>query len=768
MAIAHNLGFPRMGLRRELKWALERYWKGEINQDDLQKEGQRIRSANWAKQIEAGHDFLSVGDFSWYDHVLDMSALLGVVPNRFGTNIDEVDLDTYFRMARGRAPSGKDTFACEMTKWFDTNYHYIVPEFNSDQDFKVSQNKLFKEVKEAQLLGKKIKPILLGPLSYLWLGKVKQENFDKLTLLKKLKNVYVEVLTELTDQGIEWVQIDEPILVLDLPPSWQKAFQETYEQLQVKPLKLLLTTYFGGLGENAELACQLPTAGLHIDVVRDDQQIHPVLSRMPVEKILSIGIVDGRNIWRTDLRAALNLLMPLQKKLTDRLWIGTSCSLLHCPVDLSTEQKLDVELKSWLAFATQKLDEISLLTHALNQGEAAIEKELADSDKAVKSKMHSSRIHNPAVKQRHKNISAEMITRMHDYGIRKKVQKKLLKLPLFPTTTIGSFPQTKEVRAARYDYKNNKLDKASYLKLMREQIAYAVREQMDLDIDVLVHGECERNDMVEYFGELLEGFAFTENGWVQSYGSRCVKPPIIFGDVSRIEPMTLDWISYAQSQADRPVKGMLTGPITILCWSFVRNDQSRFETAKQIALALRDEVDDLVKAGVQIIQIDEPAFREGLPLRQEFWREYLDEAVESFRLASCSVPDHVQIHTHMCYAEFNDIIEAVAALDADVITIETTRSAMELLKAFENFHYPNDIGPGVYDIHSPRIPTVEEIVTLIDKAIKFVPIQQLWINPDCGLKTRDWSETKLALKNMMTATQILRDKYAVKQAIKEH
>jgi len=767
MTKAHNLGFPRIGLNRDLKWALERYWKGEIDQRTLEDEGQRIRAANWALQIEAGHDFLSVGDFSWYDQVLDLSTLLGVIPARFKNVTDEYDLDTYFRMARGRAPRGTDTYACEMTKWFDTNYHYIVPELAANQNFKITSEKLFFETAEAQRLGKNVKPILLGPISYLWLAKTKEYHFDKLLLLKKLQAVYLDILTRLRDQGIEWVQIDEPILVMDLPSDWQAAFKETYANLKLPKLNLLLTTYFGDLEDNAELACQLPTAGLHIDVVRGPLQLDYIAAYLPNDKVLSVGIVDGRNIWRTDLRRALSTLKPLHAKLGERLWVASSCSLLHSPVDLCAETKLDAELKNSLAFATQKLHEISELSRALAQGDAAIAKELAASDAARLARNASPRIHNPDVQKRCQNITDEMTKRHSVYAKRKQIQQALYDLPLFPTTTIGSFPQTPEIRSIRQNYKLGKLDKESYAEQIHKQIKNAIQKQINLGLDVLVHGEAERNDMVEYFGELLEGFAFTQNGWVQSYGSRCVKPPVIYGDVSRPHAMTTEWTAYAQSLTDKPVKGMLTGPITILCWSFVRDDQPRFETAKQIAVALRDEVNDLIRSGIHIIQIDEPAFREGLPLRQEYWFDYLQQAVYCFRIASCGVPDHVQIHTHMCYSEFNDIIEAIAELDADVITIETSRSDMELLKAFENYKYPNDIGPGVYDIHSPRIPTADEMVSLIEKAIKYIPIKQLWINPDCGLKTRDWAETEIALKNLVSAAKELRKKYATSRSESE-
>lgn len=755
----HHLGFPRIGAKRKLKFAVEDFWNGKINQDALELQGKQIRAENWQYQIDAQHDFLSVGDFSWYDHVLDTSILLGVIPERFDAKAS--DLDIYFHMARGRGSSGKDIRACEMTKWFDTNYHYIVPELNSQQTFKINTHKLLSEIAEAKSFGKKIKPILLGPLSYLWLGKSKQTHFDKLDLLPALQNAYLDILKQLADQGIEWVQIDEPILVLDLPKAWQQAFQETYQKLQLNNLKILLTTYFGHLSDNIALACQLPTAGLHIDLVRAPEQIQPILQALPKNKILSAGIVDGRNIWRCDLKKIIQFLKPIHQTLADRLWIGSSCSLLHCPVDLDLETKLDAESKNWLAFAKQKLFEIHHIATALDQGETAIQNHLNENQAAILSRQQSPRIHNPSVKKRCENITPGMSKRENAYPIRKPKQQALLKLPLFPTTTIGSFPQTQEIRSLRFAYKSGKIDKTTYENNIRHEISTAVQKQLDLNLDVLVHGEAERNDMVEYFGELLEGFLFTENGWVQSYGSRCVKPPIIFGDVSRPHPMTVNWISYAQSLTKKPVKGMLTGPITILCWSFVRDDQSRFETAKQIALALRDEVTDLVHAGIHAIQIDEPAFREGLPLHKNEWQNYLDQAVYSFRLASTGVPDQTQIHTHMCYSEFNDIIQAIAQLDADVITIETSRSDMELLTAFEKFNYPNEIGPGVYDIHSPRIPTIDEIVLLIEKAAELIPVQQLWINPDCGLKTRNWQETEAALKNMIAAAALLRVKYRI-------
>ena len=762
MAISHNLGFPRIGAKRELKRALEAYWKGEQDQAALEAVGRDLCPRHWKLQAEAGLDLIPVGDFTWYDHVLDMSVLLGVVPKRFGEISGNVDFKTYFRMARGRAPGDKagsaDTYACEMTKWFDTNYHYIVPEFTADQSFRIASNKLFNELVEAKALGVRAKPVLVGPLTYLWLGKTKGETFDKLGLLDRLLPVYAEILARLKAEGVEWVQIDEPILVLDLPENWKSAFERAYQKLQASGLKVLLATYFGALEDNLRLACHLPTEGLHIDLVRAPQQLAAVLDELPPYKVLSAGVVDGRNIWRNDLEKTLSVLDPLQARLGERLWVAPSCSLLHSPVDLTLERGLDEEFKSWLAFATQKVTEVVTLRNVVNGGRASAGKELDESRRAMASRQSSPRIHRPEVRARMKALTAAMASRHAPYSERAKLQHDLLKLPLLPTTTIGSFPQTQAIRNARRDFKAGRISEAEYKTRMKQEIELAVRKQEQIGLDVLVHGEAERNDMVEYFGELMEGYAFTENGWVQSYGSRCVKPPIIFGDVSRPKPMTVEWSVYAQSLTDKPMKGMLSGPITMLQWSFVRDDQPRSQTAMQIALALRDEVVDLEKAGIKVVQIDEPALREGLPLRKAERPDYLRWAVEAFRITAGGVQDDTQIHTHMCYAEFNDIIDSIAALDADVITIETSRSDMELLDAFVNFSYPNEIGPGVYDIHSPRVPNKEEIVRLMEKAAKVVPAERLWINPDCGLKTRDWPEVETALGNMVAAAKTLRQR----------
>lgn len=756
MTTLHNLGFPRIGAQRELKRAQEAYWRGDIDAAQLEYTGHELRKRHWCLQAELGVDLIPVGDFSWYDSMLDLTTTLGAVPARFGWFGGNVDLDTYFRMARGRAPSGTPAAACEMTKWFDTNYHYIVPELEKGQTFSLSSERLFDQVAEAQRLGLKVKPVLPGPLTWLWLGKTKGGDFDKLTLLEWLLPVYGQLLQRLKKQGVEWVQIDEPILALDLPRAWRNAFESVYHRLHTPGLKRLLATYFGPLQDNLAVACNLPVDGLHIDAIRAANELATVMDKLPAYKVLSVGIVDGRNIWRTDLDAAFTRLSELKDRLGDRLWLAPSCSLLHVPVDLKHEKKLDTEVKSWLAFATQKLEELSTLKQALEDKAEVVRLELETSRCILAARNASTRLRNPEVRQRLSTISTEMEQRNSSYAKRAELQRNIFNLPLFPTTTIGSFPQTSEIRSTRRNYKHGQIDQLEYTNRLQQEIELVVRKQEALGLDVLVHGEAERNDMVEYFGEQLEGFAFTENGWVQSYGSRCVKPPILFGDVNRPQPMTVEWIKYAQSLTDKPMKGMLTGPVTILNWSFVRNDQPESETCLQVALALRDEVIDLESEGIRIIQIDEAALREGLPLRKAEWKEYLEWAVKAFRITASVVDDSTQIHTHMCYSEFNDIIEAIAAMDADVITIETSRSDMELLDVFEDFHYPNEIGPGVYDIHSPNVPEIDQIVELMQKAAQRIPAERLWINPDCGLKTRNWPESEQALENMVSAASTLR------------
>jgi len=751
MTKIHNLGFPRLGENRELKFALERYWRGDIDHAALHAVAAVLRQRHWQLQAGNGLDLIPVGDFSYYDQVLDTSVMLGVIPERFGASID---LDTYFRMARGQANDGVPFRACEMTKWFDTNYHYLVPEVTADQQFELSGTKLFDETRELQALGYQPKPVLLGPLTWLWLAKTTGD-FNKLDLLDRLLPVYSNILQRLAYQGVEWVQIDEPILVLDLPHDWRNAFERAYNQLQSCPLKILLATYFDELGEHTSFTCKLPVAGLHVDLVRAPEQLTAVLDNFANHKILSLGLIDGRNIWRTDLNAALATVATVRERFKGELWLAPSCSLLHVPIDLESETALDPAIKSWLAFARQKLTELEILRLAIEEPEAA-EPELTASAQAIRSRRESDLIHNPAVQAGLAKIDDSLTHRQNAFSVRREQQRAKLNLPSYPTTTIGSFPQTTEIRKVRADFKRGSINETDYINHMEQTIEFCVREQERLGLDVLVHGEGERNDMVEYFGEQLEGFVFTVNGWVQSYGSRCVKPPIIYGDVSRPKPMTVRWSQYAQSLTEKPMKGMLTGPVTILNWSFVRDDQPRSITAYQLALAIREEVNDLERAGIPIIQIDEAAFREGLPPRQSRWQTYLNWAVRAFRICSGGVKDSTQIHTHMCYSEFNDIITSIADMDADVITIETSRSNMELLDAFIDFNYPNEIGPGVYDIHSPNVPTTDDMIALLKKAGERIDSDQLWVNPDCGLKTRQWQDVRISLANMTEAAKVLR------------
>lgn len=755
MAKTHNLGFPRIGANRELKFALEKYWKGESSQSELTELAAGLRQKHWQQQ--SGLDLTPVGDFSFYDQVLDTSFTLGHIPARVeGLAGDE--LDNYFRVARGRSANDSGcqcVHAGEMTKWFDTNYHYIVPEFTADTRFELNPERLLAQLTEAKTQGVAAKPVLIGPVTYLWLGKEK-DNSNKLDLLDQLLPVYEQLLTLLADKGVEWVQIDEPILVTELSAEWQQALSKAYQSLNKGLVKLLLATYFGELKENLSLAVNLQVQGLHLDAVRGRNEVDTVIAALPADKVLSLGVINGRNIWKTDLNAVLDWLEPIARDFGERLWVAPSCSLLHVPVDLNSEQKLDTEILSWLAFALQKLDELAVLSRALNDGRDSVSAELAANQAAIDSRRQSSRVHNPDVQAAVAAITPQLGQRQSPYADRIAKQTAHLNLPAFPTTTIGSFPQTADIRQARLKFKKGDLDQATYVSQMKEEIARAVREQEALDLDVLVHGEAERNDMVEYFGEQLDGYAFSQFGWVQSYGSRCVKPPILFGDISRPAAMTVAWTQYAQSLTEKPMKGMLTGPVTILNWSFVRDDQPRSVSCYQLALAIRAEVLDLEQAGVKVIQIDEAALREGLPLRRSEWQDYLNWAVESFRITANGVADETQIHTHMCYSEFNDIIASIADMDADVITIETSRSDMELLDAFDNFKYPNEIGPGVYDIHSPNIPTEAQMVKLMQQAAKRIPAERLWVNPDCGLKTRQWAEVVPALQNMVAAAKRLR------------
>ena len=762
--LKNNLGYPRIGSRRELKKACEAYWAGKISQTELLETGRQIRLHNWQLQQQAGIDLIPSNDFSLYDHVLDLSQTVGAIPARYqeilNANPQNNSLDVYFAMARGYQKEGLDIKALEMTKWYDTNYHYLVPEFTKNQTFSLSSDKVFNEFDEAKSAGILTKPVLLGPVSYLLLGKEKEADFHRLELLPRLLSAYYDIIERLTQQGAVWIQFDEPCLALDLSYKEKDALRTAYGTIRTRfpQLKIMLATYFDGLRDNLLVASLLPVCTLHVDLVRFPSQFENLLTAIHEPMSLSLGVVDGRNIWKNDYTRSLTFIQKAIDKLGEaRVMIAPSCSLLHTPCDLELEKdetRLPSEVKQWMAFAKQKLQEINDLYLIATQGNDA---KWAQNKADIESRRRSPLIHKPHVKQRIDALSEADTHRKSPFSTRQHRQKALLQLPTFPTTTIGSFPQTDAIRQLRARYKSGEISPQHYEEIIENHTKEAIKWQEEIGLDVLVHGEFERNDMVEYFGELLEGYAFTQNGWVQSYGSRCVKPPIIYGDIERPHPMTVRWATYAQSLTSKPVKGMLTGPITILQWSFVRDDQARSETMFQLALAIRDEVLDLEKAGIRIIQIDEAALREGLPLRKSDRQAYLDNSVKAFRVASSAVADQTQIHTHMCYSEFNDIIESIAEMDADVITIETSRSQMELLEAFYTFNYPNEIGPGVYDIHSPRVPSVEEMVQLLEKALAVLPADHLWVNPDCGLKTRRWPETALALKNMVQAAQHVRE-----------
>ena len=750
MTIASNLGFPPLGAARELKRATEGYWSGKVALDQLLETGAELRRRHWALQRDIGIDRIPVNDFSFYDRMLDTCALVGAVPPRYGWRGKEVDLDTYFAMARGSQRKGRDVTAMEMTKWFDTNYHYIVPELEQGQSFQLSSHKPMVEFQEAKALGIDATPVLIGPVTFLLLAKAKGDVFDRLSLLDSLLPVYADVLSELAQAGATWIQLDEPTLALDCNEAERAAFLHAYGQLSKRAGKarLLVATYFAGLDDTVSTAVALPVQGLHVDLVRAPQQLDKLLAAWPKGRVLSAGVIDGRNVWRADLAKQRELLNRAAAKVgREHLWVAPSCSLLHTPLDLDLETKLDPELKSWLAFAKQKLEEVV----ALAKGD---ERAIQESSTAAKSRRASQRINNAAVQRRAAGVTDKDRVRGAPYAARRKAQ---VDLPRYPTTTIGSFPQTTEVRAARRKLNDKQLTAEDYERFIEAQIGKTIRLQEEIGLDVLVHGEFERNDMVEYFGEQLAGFTFTEHGWVQSFGTRYVKPPIIFGDVSRPSAMTVRWSRYAQSLTQQPVKGMLTGPVTILQWSFVRDDQPRAETAKQLALAIRDEVLDLEAAGIRVIQIDEPALREGLPLRRAEWSGYLQWAVDVFRLATAGVRNSTQIHTHMCYSEFNDVLQVIERMDADVISIENARSGSELLQGFEEYKYPNEIGPGVYDIHSPRVPATAEITAALKSMRRVLDDAQIWVNPDCGLKTRGWEETLAALKNMVAAAKEMRN-----------
>jgi 5-methyltetrahydropteroyltriglutamate--homocysteine methyltransferase len=758
--LKNNLGYPRVGAHRELKKASEQYWAGKITRDELFAAARQIRLQNWQTQADAGIDLIPCNDFSFYDQVLDTSLMVGNIPSRYTPvltqNKANTEIDLYFAMARGYQKDDLDVTAMEMTKWFDTNYHYIVPEFVKDQQFRLFSEKVFDEfILAKQSIGTTPKPVLIGPVTYLLLGKEKEAGFDKIDLIKKLVPVYIDVLKRLKGYGAEWVQIDEPFLSLDLTGKEKAAFAYAYTEISKNcpGIKVLLTSYFESLHENTELAVTLPVSAIHIDLVRAPDQLYKVLTILPANISLSLGVVDGRNIWKNDyVRSLSHIKKAIAVMGTDRVMIAPSCSLLHTPFDLDLETAINPEIKNWMAFAKQKLNEINELAQIIDGDNELLQNNL----RAVTSRSLSKLIHKQDIKQRVVAITDADAQRESVFTIRQKLQQQHFKLPLYPTTTIGSFPQTDDIRSLRARLKKAEITEAQYDTEIEKATIEAIRWQEEIGLDVLVHGEFERNDMVEYFGERLDGFLFTKNGWVQSYGSRCVKPPVIYGDVSRPADMTVRWSSFAQQNTKKLMKGMLTGPVTILQWSFVRDDQPRSETTNQIALAIRDEVVALESAGIKVIQIDEPAIREGLPLRKKDWQTYLDWAVRAFRISASGVRNETQIHTHMCYSEFNDIIGNIADMDADVITIETSRSQMELLAAFSNFKYPNEIGPGVYDIHSPRVPTVDEMVSLLEKASELLPAGNLWVNPDCGLKTRKWPETRIALINMVEAAKHLR------------
>ncbi|CAM4317495.1 methionine synthase (B12-independent) [Pedobacter westerhofensis] len=767
--LTQNLGYPRIGSQRQLKKASEQYWAGKIDLRELNKVAQAIKEQNWNTQLDAGTDLIPCNDFSFYDQVLDTSFLLGNIPHRYSAVLSEIksnqEIDLYFAMARGYQKDGLDITAMEMTKWLDTNYHYIVPEFNANQEFRIFSEAIFGEYNSAKkLLGEKAKPVLLGPVSYLLLGKEKEQGFERIDLIKKLVPVYIEIINRLRLQGAVWIQLDEPCFALDLSKKEKEAFEYAYRAIanRVSGIKLLVATYFEALLDNTQLAVSLPVHALHIDLVRAPEQLDEVLALIPERLKLSLGVVDGRNVWKNDYAKSLVLINKAVEKLgTDRVLIAPSCSLLHSPIDLELETAIDPEIRNWMAFAKQKLTEVNEIRQ-IAEGKTML---LEANKAAIESRASSQKVHRQEVKKRIAAISEADATRKSAFPIRQRLHQQRFNLPTFPTTTIGSFPQTEDIRQLRAMFKKGELSLKQYEQAIEQATIETIRWQEEIGLDVLVHGEFERNDMVEYFGEQLDGFLFTKNGWVQSYGSRCVKPPVIYGDVSRPADMTVRWSTFAAAQTDKPMKGMLTGPVTILQWSFVRDDQPRETTTNQIAFAIRDEVIALEAAGIAIIQIDEAAIREGLPLRKAKHPHYLNWAVKAFRITASGVRDETQIHTHMCYSEFNNIIEHIAAMDADVITIETSRSQMELLQAFAHFEYPNEIGPGVYDIHSPRVPGTEEMASLLAKAADLLPARNLWVNPDCGLKTRKWPETKAALENMVAAARMAREQITVEDVI---
>ncbi|WP_185851497.1 5-methyltetrahydropteroyltriglutamate--homocysteine S-methyltransferase [Blattabacterium cuenoti] len=763
--LKHNLGYPRIGRRRELKKACEAYWANPIDPNQLFYVGKKIRKENWKIQKKYGLDLIPCNDFSFYDHVLDMSLLLGVIPEYYhsistydnDTPTPPNHIDVYFAMARGFQKKGWDIKAMEMTKWFNTNYHYIVPEFDKNQKFSISSNKIFEEFEEAKFILKSIpKPVLIGPISYLFLGKGK-DNFDKMDLIENIVPIYIQIINQLKEKGANWIQLDEPVLVFDfLSKKEIEAFQYAYQKMSqcCSEINILLTSYFDGVSENVSVIKNYSIIkALHVDLVEDPEQLESLLNLLGDTKIiLSLGIIDGRNIWKNNY---VNSIKKIERTIEvlgeERVMIAPSCSLIHVPIDIEDEHLILSSVKERMAFAKQKISELQDLENIIKG-----KKDLLYDKKKEKDFFQDKKVKERVILAKNKDFK-----RISSFERRQKKQHKKFHLPIFPTTTIGSFPQTKEIRTLRNKFKKKELSQEEYEKRIEKFIIDVIKKQEEIGLDVLVHGEFERNDMVEFFSEKLKGFLSTENGWVQSYGSRCVKPPVIYGDVIRDKDMTIKHVCFAQSKTKKLMKGMLTGPVTILQWSFVRDDQPLFTTAYQIAWAIRDEVKSLENSGIRIIQIDEPAIREGLPLKKKNWKFYLDWAVKAFRISSSVVKDETQIHTHMCYSEFNDILPHIASLDADVLTIETSRSKMELLKAFSEFSYPNEIGPGVYDIHSPRIPTVKEIFDLIKKASNNLPIRNIWVNPDCGLKTRKWNEVIKSLKNMTEAAKMAREKLLI-------
>lgn len=766
--ITHNLGFPRIGAHRELKFSLEKFWKNEITAEELVSTGRLIRKNNWQIQQESGIQLIPVNDFSYYDHVLDISLMTGNIPPRFLPIVSSFDQDPfrlYFAMARGLQDDTWDIPAMEMTKWFNTNYHYIVPEFYASTQYRLFSSKVLDEFSEAKAQGINAKPVLLGPVSYVLMGKIKDDHLSAFSILESLLPVYQQVLQQLESMGCKWIQIDEPMLASDLQPQVAELFQMAYHVLsaQLNSMSVMLATYFGEITHNLGIINQLPVDALHVDLVSAPSQLEELLHSLNSQIILSLGIIDGRNIWKNDFEQSVkSIKRSIEIRGKEKIMLAPSCSLLHVPYDLELEtnvKALPAFVKTWMAFARQKLHELrvlEVLTSEEQKDQAWAFEAYAENIRCMADRRTSDRIKNPIAAAQARRIASESVGRKSTFAQRYAVQQKSLNLPLLPTTTIGSFPQTAEVRKIRNQYRKGLISEAQYKRFMHAEIEKCIRLQEELGLDVLVHGEFERNDMVEYFGEQLEGFAFTEHGWVQSYGSRCVKPPVIYGDISRPQAMTVEWACFAQSLTHKPVKGMLTGPLTILKWSFVRNDQPWYDTLMQIAAALNEEVLELQAHGIKIIQVDEPALRESLPLRQKDWPVHLQYAIRAFHVTVAGISDTTQIHTHMCYSEFNDIIAYIAQLDADVISIEASRSGMELLQAFYQFKYPNAIGPGIYDIHSPRIPSVEEMSHLIRKALEVIPVDQLWINPDCGLKTRGWPETIASLKNMVQAAQQIR------------